>query len=94
MNAPQKPLDELLSDKQQASLIQLAKDAGLSKEEFLLRASLSLLSERNLQSLSDLLDLAVRRMNHACASIDETAAFVDASLQRMAAREASVQERR
>ena len=93
MNAPDKPSAELLSDEQQAAIVQLARDAGLSSEVFLFRAWLSLLPERNLQSLSDLLDKAVQRIDCASASIDETVAFVDASLQRMAAREASAQGR-
>lgn len=93
MNAPDKPTANLLTDEQRAAIVQLASDAGLSSEEFLFRASLSLLPEQSLQSLSDLLDKTVQRIDVACASIDETVAFVDASLQRMADREASAQVR-
>ena len=32
MNAPDKPSAELLSDEQQAAIVQLARDAGLSSE--------------------------------------------------------------
>jgi len=84
MNAPDEPSAELLSDEQQAAIVQLASDAGLSSEEFLFHASLSLLAERNLQSLSDLLNKTAQRIDYARASIDGTVAFVDASLQRMA----------
>ncbi|WP_228896453.1 hypothetical protein [Pseudoduganella aquatica] len=81
----------LLSDEQRAAIVQLAADAGLSNEEFLFRASLSLLPERSRRSLKDLLDRAIQSIESTCAAIDETVAFVEASEQRMAARDAGTQ---
>lgn len=81
----------LLNDEQRAAIVRLAADAGLSNEEFLFRASLSLLPERSQRSLNDLLDRTIQSIENTCASIDETVAFVEASERRMAARDAGTQ---